>query len=366
MKLTRLYVLYFSVFLVISCKQKDTWIYPEFLPITEALFASGHIEPMGQLLLTSSNEGYLQQSFVAESDLVHAGEVLFALDYHREKIEEQGALDNLYIARQNAAPLSPALLKLSSDLRVAQQKAVRDSVQYFRLMQLYESQSVSLVDLENARLQYELDLNTVKAIEENTKATKLSLQQSLIQAQTQYNASHASNQYYQLRSPRRARVYQVMKKEGELVRKGEAVALLGNTDSLIVMLLVDESGISKIKEGQTVLVELNTDKGKTYTAKVSRIYPYFDSASQSFKVEARFDEMVDHMIAGTLLQANIIVAKKDNALLIPRGCLSPGGKVTVKRNGRSETVTPQTGIVSTDWVEILSGLTTEDRVLKTF
>jgi multidrug efflux pump subunit AcrA (membrane-fusion protein) len=335
MKLTRLYVLYFSVFLVISCKQKDTWIYPEFLPITEALFASGHIEPMGQLLLTSSNEGYLQQSFVTESDLVQAGEVLFALDYHREKIEEQGALDNLYIARQNAAPLSPALLKLNSDLRVAQQKAVLDSVQYFRLMQLYESQSVSLVDLENARLQYELDLNTVKAIEENTKATKLSLQQSLIQAQTQYNASHASNQYYQ-------------------------------PDSLIVMLLVDESGISKIKEGQTVLVELNTDKGKTYTAKVSRIYPYFDSASQSFKVEARFDEMVDHMIAGTLLQANIIVAKKDNALLMPRGCLSPGGKVTVKRNGRSETVTPRTGIVSTDWVEILSGLTTEDQVLKTF
>jgi multidrug efflux pump subunit AcrA (membrane-fusion protein) len=366
MKLTRLYVLYFSVFMVISCKQKDTWIHPEFSPITEALFASGHIEPMGQFLLTSSSEGYLQQSYVKESDLVQTGEVLFALDYHRQKFEEEGARDNLYIARQNASPESPALLKLKSDLQVAQQKAVRDSVQYLRLKRLYESQSVSLVDVENARLQYEQDLNNVKAIHESTKSTKLSLQQSLIQAQTQYNTSRASNQYYQLRSPRRARVYQLMKKEGELVRKGETVALLGNTDSLIVMLLVDESGISKIKESQTVLIELNTDKGKTYTAKVSRIYPYFDSASQSFRVEALFDEVVDHMIAGTLLQANIIVAKKDNALLIPRACLSPGGKVTVKRNGRSETVAPQTGIVSTDWVEILSGLTTDDEVLKTF
>lgn len=352
--------------LTLSCKQKDIWIKPKYSPITEALFASGHIEPADQFILTAFSDGYLQRTYVKESDVVSVNNVLFSLDYQSKAIEEEAAKENLQIARLNASSKSPTLLKLQNDLYAAQQKCSLDSIQFARLKQLYVTQSVSQVDVENMRLQYEVDMASVKSIQANMKSTQLALQQALIQAESQYNSYNAGNQYYSMRSPHTARIYQIFKKPGELIRKGEAVALLGNPDSLVVMLQVDEASISKIKEGQTVLVELNTDKAKMYEALVSRIYPYFDNATQSFQVEALFTHPFVHHIAGTLLQANIIVAKKDSALLIPRTCLSPDGKATVKRDGKRKIITLHTGIISTEWVEVLSDLDTEDEVLQNF
>lgn len=363
--ITRYCVGVFFLF-TLSCKQKDTWVQPILAPITEALFASGHIEPADQFVLTSFSEGYLQRSYVKESDVVSANDVLFSLDYQSKGIEEEAARENLQIARLNASAKSPTLLKLRSDLYAAQQKSSRDSIQYDRLKQLYVTQSVSQVEVENMRLQYAVDMSSVKAIQASIQSTQLALQQAFIQAESQYNSYSTANRYYSMRSPHQARIYQIFKRPGELIRKGEAVALLGNPDSLIVMLLVDEVGISKIKERQTVLVELNTDKGRMYEAHVSRIYPYFDNTTQSFQVEAVFTQSFVHPIAGTQLQANIIVAKKDKALLVPRSCLSPDGKVTVKRKGKREVVTLHTGIVSTEWVEVLSGLKTGDQVLQNF
>lgn len=348
----------------LSCKQKSTWVQPVYAPITEALFASGHIEPVDQFVLTSFSEGYLALSHVKESDLVRAGDVLFALDYETRAIEEQAARENLQIARRSASAQSPVLLKLESDLDAAKRKCVRDSTQYANLTLLVATGSVAQVDVDNMRLQYDTDVSNVKAIRQNIAATRLSLQQALIQAQAQYSTYSAGNRYYNLSASGSARVYQVFKRPGELVRKGEAVALLGSADSLIVVLQVDEAGIAKVKLGQTVLVELNTDKGRVLQASVSRIYPYFDNATQSFKVEAVFTQPLDGVFAGTLLQANIVVAKKERAMLIPRSCLSPDGKVAVKRKRTEQLIPIRTGIVSTEWVEVLNGLTTSDLVLK--
>lgn len=355
-----------AIVLLSSCREKEIWVIPQSLPITEALFASGHIEPVQQVLLTSLNEGYLHQVFVKEADVVKKGEVLFALDNRSIDFEELAARKNLQIATKNASPQSPVLQKLKSDLVAAQQKRSVDSVQYNRLKDLYESRAVSQLELDNSRLQFDMDVSNIKSLQENIEATELSLQQSLIQAQSQYQTTAVGNQYYTLRSPDRSRVYRIFKKQGELVRKGEAVSLIGHPDSLIVMLLVDEAGISKVQAGQKVLIELNTAKGQTYEARVSRIYPYFDNETQAFRVEAVFDGRAIGLIAGTLLQANIIVAHKDKAMLIPRSCLTPDGKVVIKRKTNRELITPVTGIVSTEWVEVMSGIMPTDEVLQSF
>lgn len=362
------YFLYITIplLLLFSCKGKQEWVHPITAPVTEAVFASGHIEPVEQFVLTSVNEGYLQQALVKESDLVETGQVLFILDHEPTAIEEDASLKNLQLAIQNASPDSPTLQKLQSDLTSAQEKLSVDSLQYIRMQRLAATNSVSRVDFENARLNYEHDINTVRSLEENIRATKLSLQQSLIQARSQYEASAAQNDYYAMKSPGNFRVYQIFKKQGELIRKGEQVALLGRADSLCIVLMVDEAGIAKIKKGQQVLVELNTNKGSTLSAHIARIYPYFDSTTQSYKVEAYFDKMADGIIAGTLLQSNIIVDHKEKALLIPRSSMNEGGKIILKKGKEADTVSVDSGIISTEWVEVKSGLKTSDKVLKDF
>ncbi|MBS1507232.1 MAG: HlyD family efflux transporter periplasmic adaptor subunit [Bacteroidetes bacterium] len=316
--------------------------------------------------MTSFCDGYLVESRVHESDLVGEDQLLFSIDNRVRAAEEGSSMKSLDIARLNASDQSPVLQMLRSEERMAQKKLTRDSLQWVRMSRLFESQSVSRQDLDNILLQYQTDVDNLKSIRANLAATRLSLKQSLIQAESQYTNSNLNNQYYELRSIKRSRVYQVYKKPGEMLRKGEAVALLGNPDSLVVVIMMDESGISKVKVGQQVLVELNTNKGSTLNAHVSKIYPYFDNASQSYKVEASFDRGIENVIAGTLLQANIIVAKKDKALLIPRSSLAPDGSVTIKKEGDPIKTRVKTGVGSTEWVEVIDGLDEGDQVLDMF
>ena len=70
------------------------------------------------------------------------------------------------------------------------------------------------------------------------------------------------------------------------------------------------------------------------------------------------------MIAGTQLQANIITSKKDKALLIPRMFLMDNNKVLVLHGKKADTTVIQAGIVSNEWVEVLKGVSTQDKIVK--
>lgn len=349
-----------------SCKKKETIIVsPIIAPITEAVFAPGHIEAVGQFTLTALNDGYITQVPVQEGDAVSTGQILFAQDYTTAAIQEEAATENLQIAKQQASSNSAVLQQLQAQLKAAGQKLNNDKVQLERMQRLYTTHSVAKVDLDNAQLSFDNSTSNVAAIQQEIEATKLNLQQTLINSRSQQQTAVASSSYYQIKSPGNYKVYSLLKKKGELVRRGEAVAVLGNTSAMAIMLTIDETSIAKIRLRQKVLVELNTEKGKTYTAGVFKIYPAFDAATQAYKVEAVFDN-APQLINGTLLQANIIVAHKDNAMLIPRGCLTPDGKVWIQKDKKTDTIAIQTGIVSNDWVEVLNGVAVTDKIIKSY
>lgn len=351
--------------LLFSCKQKkEETVTPVISPITEAVFAPGHIEAENQFTLTAMNDGYIKEVRVKEGDNVHPNEVLMMQDNTTAVIQQQTATENLHIAEQQASANSAILQQLQAQLDAANDKLSNDKTQLERLQRLYTTHSVAKMEVDNARLSYDNSLNNVKSIQKNIAATKLNLQQTVVNSRGQQQTAAASNSYYNIKSPGNYKVYTVLKKKGELVRKGEAVAILGNANQLTIVMNIDETSIAKIKEQQTVLIELNTQKGKTYTAKISRVLPSFDVTSQSYTAEARFDTAAANIINGTLLQANIIVAKKEKSMLIPRSCLGPDGKVWIKKNNRTDTIAIHTGIISNEWVEVLSGITINDKIIK--
>ncbi|MEL6805879.1 MAG: transporter, partial [Bacteroidota bacterium] len=94
---------------------------------------------------------------------------------------------------------------------------------------------------------------------------------------------------------------------------------------------------------------------------VTRIYPGFDEAEQSYIVEAAFEQMPEKMFSGTQLQANIKVGGRQNVLIIPTSFLSRGSYVMLE-NGSEKQIA--TGSTNKDWTEVLSGLSPEDIILK--
>jgi multidrug efflux pump subunit AcrA (membrane-fusion protein) len=221
------------------------------------------------------------------------------------------------------------------------------------------------MDLDNARLAYESSLSNYQAAMENYKATANKVALDYNVSRSQLKNAEEGNQYYNLVANGQSKVYQIFKKQGDLVRKGDQVAQLGNPDSIVINLDIDEGSIGKVAVGQQVLVELNTEKNKTREARITKIYPYFNDKSQSYKVEARFVKEIPGVISGTQLQANIITNRKESALLIPHAFVIPGNKVLVQKDKKTiDTVNITTGIVSDEWIEVLSGLTANDKLVK--
>jgi multidrug efflux pump subunit AcrA (membrane-fusion protein) len=144
-----------------------------------------------------------------------------------------------------------------------------------------------------------------------------------------------------------------MKEKGDYIRRGDVIAVIGDEAIMYAKLSVDENNISKIKAGQSGLVQLNTEKERRYQGKVKEILPYFDEMNQSFFCKFYFEEAPETLLAGTQLQCNIETGKKKNALVIPREYLGYGNTVNVKGIGP---VTVKTGFISGEWVEIISGL----------
>ena len=364
MKHINITLLVFVLLYATGCKPKYDETTPKVAPVTEAVFASGSIEPKDAYTLTSLSDGFIVKSYVTENDIVHDGQLLFRLDNRQQNTQVKIAETNLEYAKISASNGSPTLLQIKAQIEAAQAKMQTDSVNLARYERLITTNSVSKQDLDNARLNYKSSLNSYLALVESYKVTSDKVKQDLTNTQSQLQNAEAGNQYYNLLAIGESKVYQIFKKQGDLVRKGDQVAQLGNPDSIVVNLDVDEGSISKVQLGQQVLVELNTEKNKTYEARVSKIYPHFNETSQSYKVEARFLKEMPGLISGTQLQANIITNRKENAMLIPHVYVMNGNKVLVQKEKKIDTATITTGIVSDEWIEVLSGLTTSDKIVK--
>ncbi|MBK8685557.1 MAG: HlyD family secretion protein [Bacteroidetes bacterium] len=142
------------------------------------------------------------------------------------------------------------------------------------------------------------------------------------------------------------------------MKKGDIIAVIGDPEFIYAKLNIDESSINKIKLHQEVQVQLNTNKDKTYKAKVFDISPAFDETSQSFVCKARFTETLDFDIVKTPLQANIVVGTTKNALLIPRNFIDFGSQVSIK--GKKGKIKVLTKFVSNQYVQVLSGIQIND------
>ena len=349
---------------ITSCKPRIEEISPKTGPVTEAVFASGSIDPKDAYMVTGLSDGFIVKSLVTENDLVRDKQVLFILDNRQQHTQVNIAQTNLKFARIAARSNAPALMQLKNQADAALVRYQSDSITYYRYLRLFATQSVSRQDLDNAETSFKSSRSNLMAAQESYRNAVDRAEQDLENNKDLLANAVEGNEYYNLLAIGKGKVYQIFKKQGDLVRRGEQVAQLGNPDSIVINLDVDEGTIAKVRLGQETLIELNTEKNRPYQAVVSKIYPHFNESRQSYKVEARFTETVPGLIAGTQLQANIITARKDNALLIPHNCIVGENRVIRLTNSKLDTVKVETGIVSDDWIEVVSGITANDKIVR--
>ncbi len=350
-----------SFLVMMSCGRQMEETKPIRQDLTEVVFASGILEADGSYSLTSQSEGYLAEVNFREGDIVKEGNELATVDNREIRFNTESSTALYRIAQQNLAPDAPALVQAENSILVARKNLILDSINFHRYNQLINSNSVSMSEFENIRLKYEISKANYESALENYRLQEQQAQQALINYKVQKEVNHVMLNNNEIRAVVSGKVYEKKKQRGDFVRTGDVIAVIGDANLLYAKVNIDESNISRIKVGQSAVIHLNTNKERKYEAKVGTIYPAFDESSQSFYCKLFFTDSLDFKIAGTHLEANIVVGHQSNAILIPRRFLNFDGTVQIK--GADQPTKVITNFIGTEWVHVVSGLTVDDVVI---
>jgi len=342
------------VLLFISCGQGNGEVTPMREDITVTVFASGTLEARNSYELTARSEGYLKRILVAENDTVSEGQVLALIDNEQHLFNAERA-ERLYrIAQSNMAQDAPQLAKARNGVTLAKEQLLQDSLLSIKYRTLWDANAVAQVDFDNVNLQYLASQKEYRNALKEYEFQRKQAREQLIINQTQRNVNATLSAFNSLKAVKAGKVYKMLKEEGDYVKQGDVIGLIGDAHTLFAEVSIDERSIGKITVGQDARIVLNVDKTKQYRGKVSKILPAFDEATQSFVAELTFGEPLDFKVVDTQLQATIIVEQVTDALLIPREFLGYGNEVMIKGNNTPTVI--ETRVVSTEWVQVLSGI----------
>ncbi|HAN18362.1 MAG: hypothetical protein A2X13_06900 [Bacteroidetes bacterium GWC2_33_15] len=349
-----------GITILTGCSHQER-VQPQRKDIVDAVFASGSIITNNQYSVTSQSEGYLINSFVYEGDTIKEGQTLFHIYDETQKVQLKSATANYHYALYNASSNSAILQQLNAQRIQLKNKLTTDSLNFIRYNNLIKSNAVSQLDYERVKLAFDNSLQELQATEILIMDTKKNLELELIKSKANLVSQQNTSSYFVLSSRVNGIVLQIFKTDGDLVKRGETIAEIGS-GSFIINLLISEDDINKIQAGQDVYIELNTEKNKGYKARISKVYPAFDTKEQSFIAEALFSEQISNLKSGTQLQANIVILEQKQALVIPTNYLLPDDYVIT--SSKKEKVKIQIGIKTTEWAEIISGLDENSTIVR--
>ena len=109
------------------------------------------------------------------------------------------------------------------------------------------------------------------------------------------------------------------------------------------------------------MIKLDSYKGQVFEAVVIKINPIMNERLRSFSVEASLLTKPPALYPNLTTEANIIFQIKEKALLIPRSYLIDESFVMMENKQKGKITT---GLKDYQKVEILSGLTVNDIILK--
>ncbi|WP_083464635.1 efflux RND transporter periplasmic adaptor subunit [Marinifilum fragile] len=127
-----------------------------------------------------------------------------------------------------------------------------------------------------------------------------------------------------------------------------------------------EKNISMIKTGQPVNIVNYTIPGDTLNGVLTQLSPAIDAETRSFKAVININNSKLLLRPGMFAKGEIVVAKADSALVIPKNVIlnkQKGNVVFVVHKGLAEERVIEFGLENPDEVQIVSGLEKKDRLV---
>jgi RND family efflux transporter MFP subunit len=345
--------------LLFSCKSKKETIKPSIENISSSIYASGIIKSKNQYQVFGTVNGIISDVFISEGDEVKKGTPLFAIENETQKLNKENAelAARFSDSYANESKLTDA--KLAIDF--ARNKMKNDSLLYMRQQSLWQQQIGTKIDLEQRELQYQNSKTIYNSAIYKYQDLKRQIDFTSEQSKKNLLISKNLQNDFTIKSEMDGKVYAINKKKGEITNAQSALAIIGDESKFTLEMQVDEYDIIKIKKGLPVLVNLESYPGKVFEATVTKINPLMIERTKTFMIEAEFVKNPEQLYANISFEASIVLEKKEHVLLIPRNYLVNDSSVL---NAKGDKIIIKTGLKDYNKVEVISGLTANDELLK--
>ena len=207
---------------------------------------------------------------------------------------------------------------------------------------------------------------SIQSASESLRSAEISMQ----------NLQDAMNNYT-ITAPISGTIIEKDAKVGDAVKAGDTLCIVYDLSYLEMSINVDELQISSISVGQQVQITADAVPDKTYVGTVTRVSMKGASngGTTTYPVSIRIDD-TDGLRPGMNANAEIVVAKANNALVVPNAAVVRGSYVLVTKDSPSAAnadttmeapegfvyVPVKTGVSDDDYTQIVSGIQEGDTI----
>jgi RND family efflux transporter MFP subunit len=252
------------------------------------------------------------------------------------------------------------LLALIDDTEVAiQQRA--DAADVRRLEALLEQQDRLVRRQENLVQRGFISQNAL----DDAIAQRSALREQLVAARARVEVGRNTLAKTRIVSPVDGTVEVQIVATGDYVKVGDPIVRMVSNQRMRAHLPYPESAASRMKPGLPVRLTSPQEPGHVIQGTVDDIRPSLTEVSRAVDVIVRFDN-VPGFLAGGTVDAKVVVARKDAAIVVPETSVvtRPAGKVVyVVAEGRARARPVQTGAKQGGTAEITSGLSGGESVV---
>ena len=161
---------------------------------------------------------------------------------------------------------------------------------------------------------------------------------------------------------------------GDYLKDGADIVNLEDIDAIYVDFRLPERYQSKVRRGQTAMLDIDALPGQRYSAQIQAIDPLIDANGRSVGVRGCIDNRALTLRPGMFARVNAVFGVRDNASVIPEEAVVPQGArqfvIRLLYGPDSQTRTTRrvevkVGLRSQGEVEIMQGLSPGDMVVRT-
>lgn len=262
-------------------------------------------------------------------------------------VESSGLITNIYFREGSQVERGDLLLKINDS-----QLQAEKNTNSFR---------INLAEQREERQRRLLERGGISQDEYDATLNELNVLRSeleLIEAQIEQT---------ELRAPFSGSIGLKYVSEGSYISPDSRIATLQKLDPIKIDFSVPERYVARVAIGDKITFGVQ-GVDSTFTGEVYAFEPSIDRETRSLQIRAITDNEEQMLFPGAFANITLILDTLTDALMVPSIALVPelnAQKLFVLRNGEVEEIRVQTGIRTSEKVQVLNGIAVGDTVLTT-